>query len=694
MDAPPPGPQPERDVPADDGRRNRVLLELSDATRELDDPVAIVARAMRTLREALSADRCAWAEVEDDEDHFTLLGCDCATGVPAIEGRWPLSAFGADARAAMRAGRPFVAHDTRAAPPAGSDPAAYEATGIGAVICAPLHRRGRLVAGAAVHMRDARAWSAADVALVDEIAQRCREAVERARSAIALADRSRELERERQRLALALMVGRSGTFEYDVQADRNAWDDELLALFGMMPGEAVGDADAFLAMVHADDRERVAAGMRRALKTGSWDDEFRIVRRDDARVRWMHGRAQVFYDGSGRALRVVGIHVDVSERKSAEEALRASEAQFRSLSDGVPVIVWVSDAAGRNEFVNLQYCNWFGVTRDGALGHDWHGLVHAQDLPDYAARQRAALEHGEPLRARVRVRRTDGAWRWLECWAVPRRADDGSFIGHIGMGLDMTETVDAQRALGDADRREDELLSLLAYGLRNPLVPALDAAKLLARDEPLTDTAQRAVGTIERQMLRMKRLIDDLLEVGRTMRGTPELRRQPVLLSTTVAAVVESLRPAFDARKQRLLVDPPPRPLHVVVDPSRLGLVLENLLANANRCTPEGGTVRIETVPDDDAVRIAVADDGIGLGSADLERVFEPFVQAHGPGCSTPGGLGIGLAIVRRLVELHGGTVHAESEGPGRGARFVVSLPTGRDPAATPADRADPRPSA
>jgi signal transduction histidine kinase len=234
----------------------------------------------------------------------------------------------------------------------------------------------------------------------------------------------------------------------------------------------------------------------------------------------------------------------------------------------------------------------------------------------------------------------------------------------------------AVAALREADRRKDEFLAMLAHELRNPLAPLRNAIGVLSRMLPAEGAARQALGMGDRQVRQLTRLVDDLLDVSRITQGKIELQRRPVSVIDAVVAAAETLRPSTDPRGQSLTLDLPETSPVVSADPARLAQVLENLLSNASKYTDPGGSIRVQ-VDDDDAheVVIRVCDTGIGLPPEQLERVFEMFTQLDGSRERAQGGLGIGLSLVRRLVELHGGTVSARSDGPGRGACFVVRLP-------------------
>jgi PAS domain S-box-containing protein len=236
----------------------------------------------------------------------------------------------------------------------------------------------------------------------------------------------------------------------------------------------------------------------------------------------------------------------------------------------------------------------------------------------------------------------------------------------------------AECALREADQRKDEFLATLAHELRNPLAPIRNAVKLLEREPALTVAGERAVTMIARQAAQMRHLVEDLLEVSRISRGVIELKIEPVGLGAAVLTAVDAARPDAQAKGQSLEAVVPRCPVILHADPIRIAQVLENLIGNAIKYTPEGGSIRVEVGAIDGFAEIRVIDDGIGIEPTKLERIFELFVQAQ-PGVGAhQGGLGIGLALVRRLVELHGGTVCALSKGPELGATFVVRLPLPR----------------
>jgi len=250
-----------------------------------------------------------------------------------------------------------------------------------------------------------------------------------------------------------------------------------------------------------------------------------------------------------------------------------------------------------------------------------------------------------------------------------RAAED--LAARAAIAIENSQLLEAMR---DADRRKDEFLAMLAHELRNPLAPVRNAVQIL-RSKPLPPHAEWATGVLERQVALLARLVDDLLDVSRFTNGKVELRRQRVALSEVVHTAVEASRPAIDRGRHQLRVEVPVEPVHLDADPVRISQVLANLLNNAAKYTDHGGRITLVATREDGEAVIRVSDTGDGLAPELRERIFDMFVQGDQRADRTHGGLGIGLTLVKRLVELHGGSVSAKSDGPGHGSEFTVRLP-------------------
>jgi PAS domain S-box-containing protein len=365
-------------------------------------------------------------------------------------------------------------------------------------------------------------------------------------------------------------------------------------------------------------------------------------------------------------------------RHDAELRLRASEARYRAVVDSQTELVCRFRPDGEMLFVNAAYARSIGSTVDAVLERNFWDFVAADDRP----RVRALLETLTPETPEVRIENrfeTNDGVRWM-LWTNRALAFDaaGRVSEAQSTGVDITDRKRAELALAEADRRKDEFIATLSHELRNPLAPLRNALHLLrlsgGGDQRLAPVHQM----MERQVDHLVRLVDDLLEISRITRGVLELRRQRVDLAAIVQNAVETAETLVHAAGHRLDVFLPGEPLPLDGDPVRLGQILANLLNNAANYTPRGGRIELRAQREGEQVVISVRDDGLGIAPEQIERVFDMFSRGE-----RSSGLGIGLALARRLAEMHGGTIRAQSAGLGKGATFIVTLPLDCGRAAT-----------
>jgi PAS domain S-box-containing protein len=359
--------------------------------------------------------------------------------------------------------------------------------------------------------------------------------------------------------------------------------------------------------------------------------------------------------------------LDLTERR-----LRQSEEQFRMIAHAAPAVVWVAVPSGDIVFINARWHEYTGQTEEQARGFGWTSATHPDDLVRLLPQWERCRTTGDVYEGECRYRRRDGQYRWHAFRALPNRGADQTIDRWFGCSIEIHDAWEARAALQEADRRKDEFLATLAHELRNPLAPVRNAVQLLklsSADDPAVQMAQEV---LDRQVGHMVRLIDDLLDVGRITRGKLNLRRQPVELRRVIEQAAETSRPHI---RQQFDVHLPPEPIYLDADPVRLAQVFSNLLNNAAKYTDGSGHIVLSAAAEGDAVRISVADSGIGIAPEQLAHVFEMFAQARPALARAEGGLGIGLSLCRSLVELHGGTISAHSGGLGHGAEFVVRLP-------------------
>ncbi|GAB1596972.1 PAS domain S-box protein [Lysobacter claricitrinus] len=369
------------------------------------------------------------------------------------------------------------------------------------------------------------------------------------------------------------------------------------------------------------------------------------------------------------------------ERAKSLVALRESEARFRQLADTAPIMIWVAEADGRCSYVSRRWTEFTGRSYEDELGYSWKAVVHPDDLYGYSTAFEEAAREQRAFSDEYRALRGDGVYRWLHVSARPRLGPGDEFLGYIGAVMDVTERREAEEALREADRRKDEFLATLAHELRNPLSPIRTGLQVLNLTED-AETARRTRKMMERQLGHMVRLIDDLLDVSRITSGKVVLQRDRISLQDAALAAIESARPQIEGARHRLHLELPNAPLWIDADPTRIAQVMGNLLTNAAKYTPDGGDITLRVYDCDECACVSVSDTGLGIPPDALGAVFGMFAQVNRTLDRAQGGLGIGLALARRLVDMHGGTVTAHSEGLGRGSTFVVRLPLAPDFAA------------
>jgi PAS domain S-box-containing protein len=372
---------------------------------------------------------------------------------------------------------------------------------------------------------------------------------------------------------------------------------------------------------------------------------------------------------------VVCYFYDLTDRQRWEQQLRESEERFRSMADGLPLILWLHDSDGKLVFVNDTYCRFYDVKRHQMVNDRWQVLTHPDDGVAYAEEFARCVKDRSAFHGEVRVRRSDGQWRWMESWARPRWGAQGDYLGHIGVSADVTRRKDTEALLQEANSRKNHFLATLAHELRNPLAPIRNCVQILLHPAVSPADASCALQMIDRQSLAMVRLVEDLVDVSRITHGKLQLRREPVLLGPIVQHACDDARLLCDQAGLRLEVSISSEPMTVDADPVRLTQVFCNLLNNARKYTDRGGHLSLTVARDGQWVHVSVRDNGIGIAAEQLPHLFDMFEQGGADWARSQGGLGIGLALARHLVEAHGGTISAKSPGPGAGAEFTVVLP-------------------
>lgn len=369
--------------------------------------------------------------------------------------------------------------------------------------------------------------------------------------------------------------------------------------------------------------------------------------------------------------------LDITDRVAVEQALRESESKLRALADNMAQLAWMADEQGMAFWFNRQWFDFSGLTPLAANGDGWLHLVHPDHRQRVAQGIRRHAAEGRIWEDSFPLLRRDDEYRWMLSRATPIRDADGRVYRWFGTHTDITEQRAAEEALKEADRRKDDFLAMLAHELRNPLAPVRNAVEIIRRSGNAPAMVERARDMIERQVTHMARLIDDLLDVSRIAKGKIQLRMERCDLAELVRQTAQDLRPSLEAAGIELGVSVPDGAVWVHGDRTRLAQMAGNLLHNAIKFTDSGGCValRLHAEAHGGQARLVVEDSGIGMEADFMHRLFQPFTQADRSIDRSRGGLGLGLALVKGLAELHGGEVQVHSDGPGRGSRFTVTVP-------------------
>ncbi|HWA99539.1 MAG TPA: ATP-binding protein, partial [Pirellulales bacterium] len=380
--------------------------------------------------------------------------------------------------------------------------------------------------------------------------------------------------------------------------------------------------------------------------------------------------------GSDGQWQQLAISYDITERK--RETMR-----WRTMAEALPNLLWTDLPNGQCDWLSVQWGKYTGIPEHELLGLNWlERVVHPDDRQRTLDCWNAACADTGLYDVEYRIRRYDGQYRWFKTRGVPLRDDQGRIIYWFGTCTDIEDVKQLEAALREADRRKNEFLATLAHELRNPLAPIRHGLQIMHLSQGTPELIEQTRAMMQRQLDQMVHLVDDLLDVSRVSRGIIELRKERVELARVLQHAIETSQPAIDQAAHELTVSLPQQPIFVEADTTRLAQVFANLLNNAAKYTERGGQLRLEVRHDDGHAVVTVKDNGMGIPPAMLPKVFQMFTQVNQNLNRSQGGLGIGLSIVKRLVEMHQGTIEAHSEGIGMGSDFVVRLPVLAPPAA------------
>ncbi|HVY83139.1 MAG TPA: PAS domain S-box protein [Steroidobacteraceae bacterium] len=479
-------------------------------------------------------------------------------------------------------------------------------------------------------------------------------------------------------LRLAIQGARVGTWASDLGNGTVYWSPELEHIFGLEPGSFEGTREAFVQRVHSEDRDLVREAVDRAIeKRTDYSVEFRF-RHASGEWRWMDSRGRAVYDEDGRGVSVYGVGIDITDRKRAEQA-RAHLAAIVESSDDA-IISKTLD--GIITTWNVGASRLFGYTAEEIIGQSILTII-PRELQHEESQILERLRRGERIEHYETTRCTrDGQQLRVSLTVSPVRDSSGRIVGASKIARNITERerlLESERAARSHAERlsriKDEFLATLSHELRTPLNAILGWSALLRQHTVLPEERTRGLETIERNARVQAQIINDLLDMSRIVSGKLHLDVQPIYLQDVISAAIETVRPSAEARHIRLTTLLDSTIGRTRGDPNRLQQVLWNLLTNAVKFTPQGGRIQVLLERVSSHVEITVADSGVGIKAEFLPYVFDRFRQADASTTRRFGGLGLGLSIVRNLVEMHGGTVSVRSPGENQGTTFTIALP-------------------
>lgn len=494
-----------------------------------------------------------------------------------------------------------------------------------------------------------------------------------------------------ERFQLAAAAVNCLIYDWDIKKNTVDRTEGLTRILGYSLEETQATHQWWREQTHPEDRELLGNYFRAmSANQDHYAVEYR-TRHKDQQYRYVLDQGVVKRDANGQPVRAVGSTTDISDRKLAEVALRQSEERYRYLSDAMPQLVWICNPSGEYEHVNQRWCEFTGQPIEEALGFGWTKVLHPEDIQPAIQTWTEALQTGELYEHEMRYRRFDGVYRWHLARGLPIKDEQGRVMKWFGTSTDIDDRkqLEAERHLllqleqtaraeaEAANRTKDDFVAMVSHDLRSPLNAILGWAKLLRTRQFDPENMTRALETIESNAKSQAKLLEDLLDMSRIIRGKLQLEITQVNLGAIIGVAIETVYPSANAKNISLesILD---RSIPAISgDINRLLQVLGNILSNAIKFTPPEGRVevRLSACPESnpDSAIIQVTDTGIGISAELLPYIFERYHQ--GNSTHKQGGLGLGLAIARHLVELHGGTIQASSPGVGQGATFTIKLP-------------------
>jgi PAS domain S-box-containing protein len=682
---------------------------LDDALVRLSDPKEIVAVTVRMLGEYTAADRCDYAEVEADHDHFVVLGDYSRNAVNTFSGRYRVSDF-ADVEDHV-----YVVDDLEAEPPPGTHFPPALRSEIRSVVCVPLIKAGHIVAGLAVSQRTPRHWSRQEINVVDAVAHRCWESLERI-----TALRRWKASYEDYRSFIAISSEGIWRFELEQPVPVTLPVDDQIDLFYQFAYLAECN-NAMARMYGYDSADQILGARLNDLLPKSNPKNIAYLHAlyasgyslNDVESSELdrYGNPKVILNNlsaiveNGQIVRAWGTQRDITAQKHAEEALRTSEERFEKAFQASPDGLAISRIAdGVLLEVNDSFVALSGYPREEIVGKSTVELGLYADPSVRAQLVKILDENGFVREFQVAMKRKSGEVRWVlfsaealnlrgeRCWLTLGRDITEHKRAEEERERLLRQEKEAREEAEMASRMKDEFLATISHELRTPLTAILGWSSMLNRGSLSEFQTRRALHVIEQSARSQASLVDDILDTARIITGRLKLDARHLVIGRVLQAAIDVIRPSADAKRIALVVAIDDRQSIIFGDANRVQQVFWNLLSNAVKFTGENGRVEVRLTRSDGQVELAVTDTGMGIDPQFMPYLFDRFRQADSTSTRQYGGLGLGLAIVRHVVEMHGGTVAASSRGKGHGATFTVRFPIASGGFLRQLDQRPPRP--
>jgi len=477
------------------------------------------------------------------------------------------------------------------------------------------------------------------------------------------------LKEAQQQLKLALQGGSVGTWAWDLKTDAVTGSREEVLLFGLENGDFFKTMSEWEKTFYPDDLPYVRQNLQRSItEKKPLDIEFRIIQKN-GQVRWLLSKANTYYNVKGVAYSLVGVHIDITERKQAIEALAESEKRFHTLSDQAPVMIWMTDDKQNCNFVNTTWLSFTGKSIQDETGAGWYSGIHPDDKDEFLLIYNDAYRNHKEFRTDYRLRRHDGTYRWVMAQGVPRYTNRENFVGYIGTCVDITDRI-------ELERQKDDFMGIASHELKTPVTSIKAYAQILhEKFAKLNDTETASMlARLDNQADKLTGLINTLLDVARIQSGQMEYDPEYFEAGAFVQEISEEMQRTTSRHKiiTEVKVQGDKK---VFGDRARLGQVMSNLISNAIKYSPDKDKIIVGVHAHGNEINFTVEDFGIGIDKDMHERIFERFYRVSEDSGNRVSGLGLGLFISAQIIHQQGGKIWVDSE-VGKGSRFSFSLPS------------------